>query len=139
MGKIKYDKIYEDLKEKIESEVYKNQQKLPSENNLVKEYKCSRNTLRRAVAQLASSGYVQSLHGKGVYVIYEQHKKPDFMLGDIESFKEAGIRNSSENKTKVVPKHPNTYYKYDGWISWDEWLRKANKKEISYDIIILIN
>ena len=102
MGKIKYDKIYEDLKEKIESEVYKNQQKLPSENNLVKEYKCSRNTLRRAVAQLASSGYVQSLHGKGVYVIYEQHKKPDFMLGDIESFKEAGIRNSSENKTKVV-------------------------------------
>lgn len=44
----------------------------------------------------------------------------------------------AENKTKVVPKHPNTYYKYDGWISWDEWLRKANKKEISYDEIFEI-
>ena len=102
MGKIKYDKIYEDLKKKIESKIYKYQQKLPSENNLVKEYTCSRNTLRRAVAQLASNGYVQSLHGKGVYVIYEQHRKPDFMLGDIESFKEAGIRNSKENKTEVI-------------------------------------
>ena len=102
MGRIKYDKIYEDLKKKIESEVYGYQQLLPSENNLIKEYTCSRNTLRRAVAQLASIGYVQSLHGKGVCVIYEQHKKPGFMLGDVESFKEASIRNSRENKTEVV-------------------------------------
>ena len=102
MGRIKYDKIYEDLKGKIESEIYGYQQLLPSETNLIKEYKCSRNTLRRAVAQLALNGYVQSLHGKGVCVIYEQHKKPDFMLGDVESFKEAGIRNSRENKTEVV-------------------------------------
>ena len=102
MGRIKYDKIYEDLKNKIESKIYGYQQMLPSENNLIKEYKCSRNTVRRAAAQLASDGYVQSLHGKGVCVIYEQHKKPEFMLGDIESFKEASIRNSRENKTEVV-------------------------------------
>lgn len=102
MGKIKYDKIYEDLKRKIESEVYVHQQMLPSENNLIKEYQCSRNTLRRAVAQLASKGYVQSIHGKGVFVIYEQHKKFEFMLGDVETFKEASKRSRMENKTEVI-------------------------------------
>jgi GntR family trehalose operon transcriptional repressor len=102
MGKKKYDKIYEDLKKKIESKIYVYQQMLPSESNLVREYQCSRNTLRRAVAQLALEGYLQSLHGKGVCVIYEQHKKFEFMLGDIETFKEASERNNGENKTEVI-------------------------------------
>ena len=43
----------------------------PSENTLVKEFDCSRNTIRRAIGQLASEGYVQSIHGKGVRIIYQ--------------------------------------------------------------------
>ena len=42
-----------------------------SENTLVKEFDCSRNTIRRAIGQLASEGYVQSIHGKGVRIIYQ--------------------------------------------------------------------
>ena len=38
MPKAKYDHIYRDLKEKIETEFYAYQQMLPSENAFVKEY-----------------------------------------------------------------------------------------------------
>ena len=48
MPKAIYDHIYRDLKEKIETEVYAYQEMLPSENTLVREYGCSRNTVRRA-------------------------------------------------------------------------------------------
>ena len=50
MPKAKYDQIYRDLKEKIETEVYSYQEMLPSEHMLVREYGCSRNTVRRALA-----------------------------------------------------------------------------------------
>ena len=43
------------------TEFYGYQQMLPSENSLVKEYGCSRNTVRRAVAELTSDGYVQPM------------------------------------------------------------------------------
>ena len=65
MPKAKYDHIYKDLKEKIETEFYGYQQMLPSENEFVKEYGCSRNTVRRAIAELTADGYVQPMHGKG--------------------------------------------------------------------------
>lgn len=102
MGKIKYDKIYEDIKIKIEENKYLYQEFLPSEYYLIKEYECSRNTLRRAIKELASEGYVQSIHGKGVCVIFQNHKKTEFTLGSIETFKEAAKRNSKKNKTKVI-------------------------------------
>ena len=52
MPKAKYESIYKDLKQKIESQEYPCQELLPSENTMVEIYGCSRNTIRRAVAQL---------------------------------------------------------------------------------------
>ena len=66
----KYEAIYNDLKEKIEEGIYAPQSILPSENNLTARYGVSRNTIRRAIAKLADESYVQSIHGKGVVVIY---------------------------------------------------------------------
>ena len=54
MPKSKYEFIYKDLKQKIESEEYAYQELLPSENQLVLAYNCSRNTIRRAVGRLVS-------------------------------------------------------------------------------------
>ncbi len=71
MPQIKYNKIYMDLKEKIERGVYRTNTYLPSEYSLIKEYDCSRNTVRRAIEQLGKDGYIQSMHGKGVIVIYD--------------------------------------------------------------------
>ena len=93
MPRAKYDHIYKDLKEKIETEVYVYQEMLPSENALVAEYGCSRNTVRRAIAELTADGYVQPMHGKGVRNIFQPVEQTAFTVGGIESFKESAIRN----------------------------------------------
>ncbi|MCM3118496.1 UTRA domain-containing protein [Neobacillus sp. MER 74] len=102
MTRTKYDKIYRDLKDKIENKVYAYQDLLPSEYTLVEQYECSRNTIRRAIANLVSEGYVQSLHGKGVRVIYDPYQQAEYILGGVETFKESSIRNKKVYGTKVV-------------------------------------
>lgn len=102
MPKAKYDRIYKDLKEKIETEFYGYQQMLPSENSLVKEYGCSRNTVRRAIAELTSDGYVQPMHGKGVRNIFQPIEQTAFTVGGIESFKESAARNRKVPFTRVL-------------------------------------
>lgn len=102
MAKTKYDMIYNSLRGKIEQGEYLYQEMLPSENLLLKEYGCSRNTVRRATQYLAEDGYVQSMHGKGVVVIYQPYEQSEFVLSGIESLKEAVARNKKEYTTKVV-------------------------------------
>lgn len=98
----KYTTIYDDLKKKIEKGVYSSQSCLPTEFALVEMYGCSRNTIRRAVQELSGIGYVQSVHGKGVVVIYQNSERSDFSIGVIESLKEAAQRNGAEYHTKVL-------------------------------------
>lgn len=102
MPKAKYESIYQDIKEKIEDEEYQYQDLLPSENTMVATYGCSRNTIRRALSVLADEGYVQSLQGKGVRIIYQPVAQNAFTLGGIESFKESAIRNRRKSTTKVL-------------------------------------
>lgn len=102
MPKSKYDKIYFTLKQRIETEVYEYQQLLPSENTLVQEFSCSRNTIRRAVQALLADGYVQALKGKGVRVIFQKGSHSRFLLSGIESFPEAAARNAVRQHTKVI-------------------------------------
>lgn len=102
MPKAKFEMIYKDLKEKIESQEYTYQELLPSENTMVDIYHCSRNTIRRAVAELAEQGYVQSLHGKGVRIIYQPIDPASFTIGGIESFKESATRNRKKTRTEVI-------------------------------------
>ncbi len=98
----KYPLIYRDLKEKIENETYGPQSYLPSEYTLIEQYDCSRNTVRRAIRQLAHDGYVQSIHGKGVVVIFQKKLQSEFSLGGLESLKEAAKRNHKSYHTKVI-------------------------------------
>ena len=102
MPKAEDDYIYRDLKEKIESEYYTYQEMLPSEHALILEYDCSRNTVRRALAELTAEGYVQPMHGKGVRNIFQPVEQTSFTVGGIESFKESAIRNKQQAFTKVL-------------------------------------
>lgn len=102
MPKAKFEQIYQDLKKKIETQEYLYQDLLPSENTMVTIYHCSRNTIRRAVAELAEQGYVQSLHGKGVRIIYQPVEQTFFTIGGIESFKESAERNHRKTHTDVI-------------------------------------
>ena len=102
MPKAIYDHIYRDLKEKIETEVFAYQELLPSEHTLIQEYGCSRNTVRRALSELASDGYVQPMQGKGVRNIYQPAFQTAFTVGGIESFKETSERNNFSYATEVA-------------------------------------
>ena len=102
MPKSKFEEIYRDLKEKVEQGDFLYGELLPSENNLIGVYDCSRNTVRRALAGLVEDGYVQSVHGKGVQVIFQPAEKTNFTVGGIESFQETSRRNNLRPVTGVV-------------------------------------
>lgn len=102
MPKAKYAEIYKDLKTKIENGEYEFQELLPSENNLIVTYSCSRNTIRRAIGALVTDGYVQTMQGKGVRNIFQPTLQTSFTIGGIESFKESAIRNHQIPKTEVL-------------------------------------
>lgn len=98
----KYDKIYEDLKMRIENEEYKYQTLIPPESALIMQYDCSRNTVRRAIAQLAQEGYVVSINGKGVVVIYKQKLQAKFAIGGAPVYSEVSEINRRKYHTIVL-------------------------------------
>ncbi len=102
MPAAKYDLIYRKIREQIETLKYPAGSYLPSEHCLIQQYECSRNTVRRALRQLGEEGYVQSIHGKGVLVIYRRRIHAQFSIGGVESLKEAARRNGLSLLTKVI-------------------------------------
>lgn len=94
MPKEKFTSIYETLKDNIVKKKYQETNMLPSELSLVEEFHCSRNTIRRAIAQLNSEGYVQSIKGKGVIVL-EMNDSAPFNLS-ISNF--SGLNIITKNK-----------------------------------------
>lgn len=102
MPKAKYEGIYRSIKKRIEAQDYPYQSLLPSENTLIAEYDCSRNTVRRAIAELIADGYVQSMQGRGVRVIYQPVGKTTFTIGGIETFQETANRNRLHAVTRVI-------------------------------------
>lgn len=102
MPKAKYEGIYHSIQKRIEAQDYPYQSLLPSENTLIEEYACSRNTVRRALAELVADGYVQTMQGRGVRVIYQPVGKTMFTIGGIETFQETARRNRLHAVTKVT-------------------------------------
>ncbi len=98
----KFDSIYQTLKDRIVTEEYPRDTLLPSEHQLTEEFSCSRNTVRRAISMLAQEGFVQSMHGKGVQVIYVPVKQTSFIIGGIETFAESARRQNLSSTTTVI-------------------------------------
>lgn len=62
------DIVYKQLLDNIKTGVWKSGDKLPAENELSRELKVSRVTIRAALQRLRSIGLVESKHGKGTFV-----------------------------------------------------------------------
>lgn len=67
MGK-KYERITGWVQEEIESGRLRRGARLPSENELAEEFQVSRQTVRRALEELAENGIVEGRRGSGTYV-----------------------------------------------------------------------
>lgn len=63
-----YYQLAQNLRIQIKSNYFKSGQKIPSERNLMDQYKVSRNTVRQAVDILVQEGLLHRDHGYGTYV-----------------------------------------------------------------------
>ena len=63
-----YQQIKEDIKAAIQSGKYKPKEKIPPEPALSEEYAVSRITVRRAIEELCSEGYLTKMQGRGTFV-----------------------------------------------------------------------
>ena len=68
----KYAIIANDIKEKINNETYKVNDKLPDEITLSKEYNCSRMTIKRAIDILGTEGFITKSRGAGTFIRPQQ-------------------------------------------------------------------
>ena len=80
----KYKQVYRDLKEKIDTRVYKRNTELPSENELVKEYGYSKDTIRKALSLLEINGYIQKIKGQNSLILGHGRIKNNY-LGNIKT------------------------------------------------------
>ncbi|MGH8901399.1 MAG: GntR family transcriptional regulator [Egibacteraceae bacterium] len=67
-GPTKYRQLADHLRREIEDGRYRPGEALPTETQLVGQFRVSRNTVRQAVALLRSAGLVNVEHGRGAFV-----------------------------------------------------------------------
>lgn len=96
----KYEQIYTEISDSIDNRKLTERCKIPSETELMKQYEASRGTVRKAVDLLQERGYVQKIHGKGVFVL--KRKNIEFNFGGIVSFQEENERLGRQCITSVV-------------------------------------
>lgn len=95
----KYQKIYQDILDKIKNGEIKPHTYLPSENELMKIYKASRDTIRKALNLLLNDGYIQKNKGKGSLVL--DTSRIAFPVSGVTSFKELQKTLHGEARTIV--------------------------------------
>ena len=95
--KSKYIKIYDDILNKIENNIYKVGVSLPSEADLMKEYEASRDTVRKSLNMLVTNGYITKARGK-LATVNDIHKL-NFPIAKITSFSELANQEHMDSKT----------------------------------------
>ncbi|SER12585.1 transcriptional regulator, GntR family [Granulicatella balaenopterae] len=134
-----HEKIYFELKEKIESGTYPVGSLLPSEHELVANFQVSRETIRKALRNLLEHGYIQKKQGKGSIVL--DVKRYNFPVSGLVSFKELQAKQAIPSRTIVVknervkaPKH----LVEAGLVTEDEeMILLVRQREINGEVIIL--
>ncbi|MCM8807554.1 MAG: GntR family transcriptional regulator, partial [Candidatus Omnitrophica bacterium] len=71
----KYKQIKEILKERIIKGKYAEGTKMPSENQLVKEFGVSKHTILKALTELINENYIYRIQGKGTFVCESKKRK----------------------------------------------------------------
>lgn len=91
--------IYHDYSERIQSGEIPAGTKLPSENDLTRQYGISRETVRKALQLLSENGFIHKIKGKGSFVL--DIGRMNFPLSGLVSFKEMSERIGRKSQTMV--------------------------------------
>lgn len=97
-----YQQLMEDIKGAIEEGKYRYGDKIPSEPELSEQYCVSRITVRRAVDELCTEGYLIKRQGKGTYVDRPKlHRKIEH-ADDTMSFSDLCALNGMKHSVRVT-------------------------------------
>lgn len=121
-----YEKIYSDLIKKIEEGFYKKGDKIPTEQELTKEYNVSRMTIKCAIKMLVDEGYIERQSGVGSFV-----KKVN--REDIDLEKNESISNV-DGKTNRIGFVVGGLWSSYGIETFDGLYDRAD--ELGYDLIM---
>lgn len=106
LNKNGYIPLYEQLRRILQKQIidqeYKDGDKLPSENHLMKEYGITRTPIRKAIDALCQEGLVQQVHGKGTFVKMREIKKT---IWNFQGFSDLVRNRNEEPVTKVIEHH----------------------------------
>lgn len=94
MPNVKFKDIYHALKDNINNGKYDASMMLPTEMELIDTFSCSRNTVRRAIAELSKDGYVKSVKGKGV-IILDSRESIELPIGNLLGLQELKLKRNS--------------------------------------------
>ena len=103
-----YQQVKEDIKAAIHSGKYKAKEQIPPEPALSTEYSVSRITIRRAVEELCSEGYLVKMQGRGTFVSTPRIHRKFTSTNRVESFsmtcQEQGMKPGARViDRKIVP------------------------------------
>lgn len=97
----KYKKVYQDIKKKIEDQVWSTGQALPTENELMEIYSYSKDIIRKALSLLEMDGYIQKKQGKSSIVIEHGLMKEQY-LAEIKTAGELNKRSKHQIQTELT-------------------------------------
>lgn len=96
----KYQEIYNDLKEKIRTNMYPAERSLPTEQQLQEIYGVSRDTVRKALAMLTEGGLIQKVQGRGSMVLKQEIL--NFPVSGLTSYQELTASLQLSSQTEVI-------------------------------------
>ena len=91
----KYKAIYDEIKSRIVNHAYQQNQKIPDELSLCKEFNCSRMTMKKALDLLVQEGFIYRKRGLGSFVMSNHIDSVKFTLQERELL---GLTKSSQRK-----------------------------------------
>ncbi|UTJ05080.1 GntR family transcriptional regulator [Arcobacter roscoffensis] len=94
-----YIKLYEQILKSIESKEYNVSEKLPSENELAKQFDVNRHTVRQALSLLKDKGFIYTKRGKGNFI---SNIKVPYSITDKSSYSSKILDLGYEPKTKLL-------------------------------------
>lgn len=97
----KYEKVYNDIKEKIMNNIIKTGEFLKKEDDLAKDYKFSKLTVRKALAMLEDEGYIQKIKGKKS-IVMEKRNLENLPLTTIQTKQEINKMQNINIKTNLI-------------------------------------
>ena len=97
----KYEIVYNDIKEKIMNNTIKTGEFLKKEDDLAKDYKFSKLTVRKALTMLEAEGYIQKIKGKKS-IVMEKRNLENLPLTTIQTKQEINKMQNINIKTDLI-------------------------------------